>query len=190
LGLAGSPYVVQSYISVNGGVTLTVQPGVVVSYNTGAHMDVYGTLYAVGTPSRPITFTSAISVPHAGDWENMWFNSGSRLRLSYCTVAYAGYYNYDTLQLYTGDAILSHCTVRDNSANGIRLEGSGNRPTLDTLTLTNNGGYAIWQNSPAISAQYLNLSASSNGADAIGTAGNIDEDTVWDVSQAELPIRP
>ncbi|MEW6541446.1 MAG: hypothetical protein AB1402_07530, partial [Bacillota bacterium] len=55
--VAASPYHVTSSVTVNAGVTLTIEPGVVVKFghNTGLYVD--GTLLAQGTPAAPIHFT-------------------------------------------------------------------------------------------------------------------------------------
>lgn len=56
---AGSPYVLAGTAWVDPGVTLTIQPGVLVEGSgTGSQLQVKGTLVAKGTPDAMITFTS------------------------------------------------------------------------------------------------------------------------------------
>lgn len=68
----GVEYSLESALIVPEGITLTVNPGVVVKATTGS--DVYiailqgGTINAEGTSSSPIIFTSATATPGAGDW--------------------------------------------------------------------------------------------------------------------------
>lgn len=63
---ANSPYVLMGNVTVASGVTLTVDPGVIIksnSYNFG--ITVTGKVEAIGTSSSPIVFTSAYdSVKH------------------------------------------------------------------------------------------------------------------------------
>ncbi len=65
-------YNLTSALIIPDGITLTVNPGVIVSATSGA--DVYvavlqgGKIMAEGTSSKPIVFTSGASTPNAGDW--------------------------------------------------------------------------------------------------------------------------
>ena len=69
---SGTEYKLTSALIVSDGLTLTINPGVVVRATTGA--DVYvailqgGTILAEGTSSNPIVFTSDSATPNAGDW--------------------------------------------------------------------------------------------------------------------------
>lgn len=69
---SGTAYSLQTALIVPNGITLTVEPGVVVSAATGS--DVYvailqgGIINAEGTSSNPIIFTSATATPSPGDW--------------------------------------------------------------------------------------------------------------------------
>ena len=75
--LANSPYVMTGNVTVSAGVTLTVEPGVIVQGNaTGRSLTINGSLSAVGTSSQPITFTSS-SDSGPGQWLGITFGSGS-----------------------------------------------------------------------------------------------------------------
>ena len=65
---ANSPYIVTGNVTVASGVTLTVEPGVVVKLNSQfREMRVNGTLKAIGTAALPITFTSIQDDTVGGD---------------------------------------------------------------------------------------------------------------------------
>ena len=54
-------------IAVNSGVTLTIQPGVIVKFNASTSMTVNGTLSAVGTSGSNIFITSVKDDAVGGD---------------------------------------------------------------------------------------------------------------------------
>ncbi|GAA4972472.1 multidrug transporter [Algibacter aquimarinus] len=70
--VTGTEYDLTSGLIVPEGITLTIEPGVVVKATTGS--DVYvaiqqgGTIMAEGTSSNPIVFTSNSATPNPGDW--------------------------------------------------------------------------------------------------------------------------
>ena len=104
---AGSPYVIDGLATVNSGVTLTIQPGVVVKFKpqTGGSqgiLTVNGTLNAQGTATNKIYFTSfkddsvggdtngdgSTTAPATGDWESIEFSAGSSGNFSNVLIAY------------------------------------------------------------------------------------------------------
>lgn len=70
--VTGTEYALNSALIVPEGITLTVEPGVVVRAATGSDVFVAvlqgGTINAEGTSSNPIVFTSATATPNPGDW--------------------------------------------------------------------------------------------------------------------------
>ena len=72
---ANSPYVLTSDVIVDPGVTLTIQPGVVVQGQSNAELLVQGNLLAIGTATQPITFTSSTN-SGPGQWQGLAFGGG------------------------------------------------------------------------------------------------------------------
>jgi hypothetical protein len=113
------PYLVSGLMHVADGVTLTLEPGVVMKFNSDIRMEINGTLYAAGAESDWIVFTSYRDDSHAGDtngdgvsagsrgdWQQLTFNgSDAGCMLSNCVVRYAGkeyplsYNNYNAIML-------------------------------------------------------------------------------------------
>src|SRR5690606_18849116 len=68
---AGGTYLATCSVTVNTGVTLTIQPGTVVKFqSTGIGMTVNGTLAVNGTAGKPVTFTSYKDDTAGGDTNN------------------------------------------------------------------------------------------------------------------------
>ena len=99
---SGSPFLVTCDITVNPGVTLTVEAGAAVKFNHNG-MTVYGTLLGQGTASRPVYFSSyrddsaggdsngdgSASSPNHGDWNQIHLDGGAA-SFDYTTVRYGG----------------------------------------------------------------------------------------------------
>lgn len=69
---ANEEYILTEALIVPEGITLTINPGVVVRANTGSDVFVAiaqgATINAEGTSSNPIVFTSNVATPNPGDW--------------------------------------------------------------------------------------------------------------------------
>lgn len=109
--MAQSPYVVQipftdafNYrpLTVPAGVTLTIEPGVVVKFDDYNGMLIRGSLQAVGTDANPIYFTSLADDAVGGDtdatsivptdeqWMHLQFENGSTGNFDHAVVRYGG----------------------------------------------------------------------------------------------------
>lgn len=120
--LANSPYVMTGNVTVATGVTLTVEPGVVVKGNAALRLlQVNGTLSAVGTASSPITFTStADSAP--GQWWGIHFGSSS------------------------GSSTLAHVNVRNGGTNfsgQVMVRATGGSLTIEDSIIERSSGMGL-----------------------------------------------
>jgi len=133
------PYTVTGSIIVQSGVTLTIEPGTTIKFNSLKALTVQGTLVARGTAGSPITFTSNIGT-NKGDWGYIHFADSS-------TDA-----TFDGSGNYTGGSVLQYAPVEYSggasvSENGaVRVEASA--PYLDHNTIRNNktDGIHAWSN--------------------------------------------
>ncbi len=101
---SGGTYIVDGTVTIGSGVTVTIEPGVVVKFKTlSSLLSVTGTLNTQGSSSSPVYFTSykddvggdtngdgSTTFPAAGNWRQIFLNSGSTVNLSHAVVRYGG----------------------------------------------------------------------------------------------------
>ena len=181
-----------------------------VNYSTDFYVgnSSYGTLYAEGTASLPITFTSIRSTPRNGDWDGItlgYYDSGSVL--SNTIIEYAGGNGSGNLYMYYSEPELdtvtsTHSTVHgayatyatpyihdsefsDNDNSGLIIYSTAyldtnNTPGFTDNLMDGNGDYPM-----AVPANYLgelddSSSFSGNGDDVIYVyADVVDTDATW-----------
>jgi hypothetical protein len=171
LFLTGSPYIVMGYIKIPDGETLTIEPGVVVKFNSTERFDIEGCLKAEGTEQLPILFTANDEdVPWGGMvWDQTPPATNPNSVLKYCifehSYAYGmepGYNCGGAVRINQVDSIaISHCIFRYNSA--------------DKFTTNNPAGGAIAMFDCSIHISHCifhDNSSSWGGAIIIGTNSN------------------
>lgn len=155
---AYSPYIVQGTLTVNSGVTLTIEPGVVVKFqSTTSSLVVNGTLQVNGTSTTNVYFTSfkddsiggdtnsdgSASLPAAQNWQYIQFNSGSTGNISNAVVRYAGYSYGNGIYNNGGTLNISNSQIADNASNGISQTSGASTITFTEFNNQNYGAYAI-----------------------------------------------
>jgi len=140
---------VQNNIVVNGGGTLTIDPGVTIRFNTGLLSVGGGTLVADGGSANGAILLTSPAASGAGQWQGVYLGSGSAT-LHYAIIEDAGSSNVVSgccrsfgIGVDGGSVTLDHLVVRNNLQYGIEDRGS------DTLTVSNsditgNGVYGIF----------------------------------------------
>lgn len=143
-------YTVVGDISVQNGDSLIILPGTSFQFQGALNLsfDVDGYLHAVGTETDSITFMQE----SPGDtWTGIDFNdpSDDSNRLEYCLITGSTASGVDC---FSSGPTISHCTVRDNTANfGGGIYTSSANPTITNCIITGNStnvcGAGIWASS-------------------------------------------
>ena len=178
---ANSPYIVVASVEVWEGVTLTIEPGVTVKFDSEKSLQVNGELIAQGTDGNLITFTSNQASPAPDDWGNIEFTSTaitttmdaegnyvSGSILQYCVVEYAGANANNAIRARS--LLIDHCTVQNNSAQGIYNPGTVDAPArITNSTVSNNSAPS---NGGGIYTEYSTVSGNTvSGNSALGNNG-------------------
>ncbi len=141
--LEGNVYWIDDDLTINPGVVLTIQPGVIVKLAGWKRIIVNGSFQAVGTPGHQIYFTSinddtvggdtngdgALTTPAKNDWGWLEFGDAATANLDYINIRYSGkaylgsYVNRGALYAagYSIPVVGDHTTLVNNWVNGIEL---------------------------------------------------------------------
>jgi hypothetical protein len=171
-----SPYVVcgNGALSVAQGVTLTIEPGVEVQFQSNARLNVNGTLAAIGTSAQPITFTGVVTTP--GSWQGIGIygtlSETNRSVLDHVLIEYGGINIGSSAQLYLDRAAiaLTHSLIRNGQLHGI-YGAAGGMANLDDVAFENNAGYAVLFSDGTVNPVLRHLTASGNGTNGVGLGG-------------------
>lgn len=161
-------------VTVSEGVTLTVEPGTIVRFKhwrpgytdpfRRTRLDIGGTLMAVGTPEKPIRFTSDAPNPEHSDWDciqigNPAIPAQNRSILDYCIVEFgiggvaANHGNFTlsnsiirwcrcaNVWIDHSSAIITRNRIYDAGHGGIEIAGCN--PTITYNTIWGNGGGSV-----------------------------------------------
>jgi len=116
---ARSPYVMTHDVTVDGGVTLVIEPGVTVLANDGVRLTVEGRLLAEGTAEQHIRFTRNAG---ARSWAAIDFGPGpDESRLAYVDMEHAGSGGAPNLSANGTALALDHVVWRDTTSQLLHL---------------------------------------------------------------------
>jgi hypothetical protein len=141
--LVNSPYIVVDTVVVFPGVTLTIQPGVVVKFESNKRLEIrQAKLIAWGTSTDSITFTSNSSSPIPGIWSEIYLNAGAgtdTLRFNYCNFKYANI----ALNSNSNYSLIIKNSDFSYNKTGLASEGISSSALIDTCNFKNNVDYGI-----------------------------------------------
>lgn len=156
-------YGIRVYGNTTTAATLTVEPGVVLKFTNGSGLGLEtglngskGALYAVGTASAPILFTSSAATPARGDWRGITFNNGTvsaNTALDHVTVEYGGSAGSGSgnVTINSGSPAISNSVIRKSSNSGVYVYHAGS-PVIQNNAISDNATHGIYGSSSAFTA--------------------------------------
>ncbi len=170
-------------LTIPSGVTLTIQAGTIVKFDSGRSLVVNGTLNVTGDSTSRVYFTSIrddtlggdtdndTSVPAAGIWGSIRVKSGGIASLSYMEARYGGHSNGGDTTVYTE---------------------TGTTVTLDHLVVKNSEGCAI-SSDPAYEPILTGIvSTDFTGSDINGLCmrgGTLTANATWDETEVAYVVQ-
>lgn len=149
---AASPYIVTDHVVVFPDVTLTIEPGVMIKFDSSKYLEVrHAKINAQGLSSDPISFTSNAAIPKAKSWYGVKItnNVTDTQKFSFCNFNYASIALSKADSAYfIGKLIVKNCNFSDIgytglSSNGICLLDSSTFKNCDIGAECNNGDFFI-----------------------------------------------
>ncbi|MDP6416179.1 MAG: right-handed parallel beta-helix repeat-containing protein, partial [Gammaproteobacteria bacterium] len=144
--LKNSPYIIQGSVNVSPSVTLTIEAGVVVKFDGDYNLVVDGTLLAIGTAEKPITFTSNQTFRAAGNWGEIQFRSTSAdCQLQHVVIEYGQTgIRLQQTGVEKNSPQIQHCTIQHHSSYGIYAYHAYNGLLIQNSTISNNGAEGVY----------------------------------------------
>lgn len=196
---AGSPYLIDSTIVVHNDSTLTIEAGVEVRFQGHYQFKVEGKLYAVGTESDSILFTSDDLLAGWGGLRLVSATVSSKLEYCHFTLGNAqGTWPENcggALYIYGTISSIKHCSFVNNRADydGGAIFLWGATPTFSYNLFTDNNctsatgkGHAIYMgNCQGLTLNHLTISGNGSGTGsslyvAMGTTLKMTNSILWD----------
>ena len=171
---SGNVYIV-SDLTVPAGITLTVQPGVIIKFNgLWDRISVLGTLSAVGDAGNPIYFTSindnsvggstGTGNPNPSDWAQIVISGNGTATFDHAVIRYGGYY-YTGANVYNNGGTLNISNSEISYASAYGIYHNGGTTTAQGNQIKNNNSYGVYAvGSGTLSLTGNTFSNNTNGA--------------------------
>ena len=148
--VSGSPYIVTGDIAVFPGYSLSIEPGVIIKFNTSTKLIIRGSILCNGIQTNKIIFTSNTKNPKAGSWLGIEIENvqGGKIIGSHILGEYAHTF-IKILDSSNGQAVnLNHTEIKNcNYAFYGKHNHSNHTVVLNNLNVHhNNYGYIYAQN--------------------------------------------
>ncbi len=185
--VVGTVFWVRNSIAVNSGVTLNIQPGVVVKFDVSRGLTINGNLKCIGTPGQNVYFTSIkddnlggdtngdgnTTQPATNDWAGLTWPDASPdfgSRLDYCDLRFAGYGNGAILTFTSASDTVSNSFVR-RGYYGVDCSGTAAPVLVNTSIEASTQTPIVLDFTAAPVFSSLVFSSANNGYDAFGLRG-------------------
>ncbi len=136
--LSNSPYWIEGDVTIESGVTLTIEEGVDVLSNGFYTMYVQGNLTALASASSPVAFSSNDSSPSVEDWYGIIVGASGHLELEFVLMSFATV----TLGISSPYNNISNCTISDSMIAMDMSDSLGNNITSNNVS-NNEFGFFI-----------------------------------------------
>ncbi len=157
------PYVIINQITIEEGVTLTIQPGTIIKFQIDyGKIVVKGTMDVCGTIDQPVIFTSysddehggdtngdsTETCPNPGDWRSIELGSNktSNIFLEHTLISYGGSDNFPSLNVHSNNVEISHSLITLSADMGINCAYVS--PSIHDCRITENATEGIFFPSP------------------------------------------
>jgi parallel beta-helix repeat protein len=184
---SNSPYIIEGYVTVASGVSLSIEAGVTVKVNRSLYRgDLYveGNLIVDGTENDPVVITSNKTTPAPDDYRNIWINGSAHLWMNWTEVWYA-----HVPIAISGDnnsVIESRFFSNDHP---IYLNGAGN--ILDRIVVQSIGdSIQVYGRNNVIKSSYLSGGDRGIFLDTGSSGTTIINNTIRDKRLFGISIRP
>ncbi len=147
----GVPYRMTGGFAIYDGHTLNIDPGVEIQFSGLSTLKIEGKLFANGTETEPILFTTSNTSPAVGHWGCLYFyNADDTSRVNHTILEYGGvnqtyspFEEYSQLAVSRSRVELRDCIIR-NSYHGIKAGYNANLSMINCKVQdnTHNGIYA------------------------------------------------
>jgi len=161
------PYHILGNITVPDGTTLSLAPGTEWKFGGNYILNVYGTLFANGTPADRIFITSNQNSPSNGDWQYIYFYYPDGVNvMNYCDISYGGYSYGNVYTVGTGDITISNCNIFSSATNGLS-SSSGSSPVVTNSAFFANSQFGIYTYDASTNIDISGGSISNNAGPAM-----------------------
>ena len=120
---SSSPYIIEGYVTVNTGATLTIEASVTVRVNkslSGGEFYVEGSLVVSGREDAPVIITSNQTTPAFDDWGNIWINSTAHTEMNWTEMWFGHGFG-----IVSGGNFIRNSKFMEIST-GVNVVGAGN----------------------------------------------------------------